>query len=172
MKILNMALRALGTATVPGDQSRPMSPEAKKNFSTLLKQCNFIVIDSGHLLKVFEGNLETNALTEQIEICTPDLAEMPICPPFKAQWVEISYKDESSMVPSINFEGRVVTVLGMLINETSPNVYDIYTYESHNLGSGLVHRLNFAKDVSGLNPGDTNLQMTFAVWIKAINRGP
>lgn len=181
MKILNMAL-SFGDMPEMTSSERDfakkgdmitLSLESKKEFCSLVKSANYIAIDSDHLLRVSEKKLDTNAMTQEVEITDADMAELPVCPPFKCQWVELSCSSSDSMAPSLNFSGYVITVLGMLINETSPNLYDIYTFENHRkIGrdSG-ANKFSLARNVSGKSAGDSNLQMAFAVWMNAINSG-
>ncbi|MGE3608034.1 MAG: hypothetical protein AB7I27_00500 [Bacteriovoracaceae bacterium] len=149
-----------------------LKEETKKEFCDLVKSANCICIDSDHLLRVAENSLATNPLTEQVSIVDEKLSEIPVCPPFSCQWIELSYSLNSSMAPSIKLNDYVITILGMLVHETSPNVFNIYTLENHRgLDRGSVNKFSASKNVSGSNSGESNLQMFFAVWMKAINNG-
>lgn len=180
MKVLSMALLDMPEKTssemdfsVPGS-SGPLKPESKKEFFSLVKKANYIAIDSDYLYSLSDRSLASNPVTTEMSFNDSSMAELPICPPFKCQWVEISAASRNSMAPSLTVSGTtVVTVLGMLINETSPNLYDIFIFENYrkiDAESGH-YKFSLARNVPGTGAEGSNLQMCFAVWMKAINGG-
>jgi hypothetical protein len=147
-----------------------IKPESLKEFFSLTKTANYITIDSEHLLSVSEKNLHRNILSEEV---APgyDIASIPVCPPFTSQWIEISSRGRDSQTPSLMVHGYVVTILGMMVNESSPGVYDIFTLEDREINGAHLKKFNVARNVPGTDIGNTHLQMFFAVWMRAINSG-
>lgn len=180
MKVLNMALKL---NDMPDFHVREMdyfadsttntklSLDTKNEFFSLIKKANFIAIDSDYVFNVSEKSLETGLLTQEVQISDHQMSELPICPPFKCQWIELSYKASGSIAPSIMKSGFVMTLMGMLINEIAPNLYDIFTLENHAADGGSYNKFAACRNVSGTSPNGSHLQMFFAVWMKAINDG-
>jgi hypothetical protein len=180
MKILNMALKINDMSEASSREidyfsdstiTTALSPSTKKEFFSLVRKANFIAIDSEYALSVAEKSLETSILAQEVQITDSQMSELPICPPFKCQWIELSYNGHEAMAPSIKKSGFVMTILGMLVNEVAPNLYDIFTLENHANQQGSINKFAACRNVSGLNPGGSHLQMFFAVWMKAINSG-
>ena len=180
MKILNMALNFGDAPDITSSEmdffvvgkSPILKPESRKEFCDLVKKANYITIDSEHLLSITEKNVGTGALTQRVEIIDEELADLPVCPPFKCQWVELSYASGKSMAPSLKLDDKAITVLGMLVNETSPNLYDIYLLENHrSLSGGKCNIFNLVRNVPGNTEKASNVQIFFATWMKAINGG-
>lgn len=177
MKILNEAINSISESAsserdfFTGGTSIPLRESSRKEFLQLIKSANFIAIDSDYLMGITERILENNHLTGELIISDPSVSDLPISPPFKLQWVELSYRSGGSWAPSINYEGSILTILGMMINETSPDVYDVYTFENAKNSAGTFNTFSLTRNVLGTKPGDTNLQMVFASWMKAINNG-
>lgn len=177
MKVLNMALThgefTSETDFAKGGKQAHADSASRKEFCSLVKSANFIAIDSDYLYSVTGRSLGHNPVTNEGFVLDENMASLPVCPPFRRQWVELSYTNTSSLCPSIEFGKFIITVLGMLINETSPNVYDIFCLENHrpiNEKDGF-NKITVARNVSGTAIEKTNLQMCFATWMKAINSG-
>lgn len=163
MMILNMAIQAC-------EQTNATESE-RREFYSLVKSANFIAIDSDHLLSMSEKWLRTGPLTQEVEYIDHKMADVPISAPFKCQWMELSHRGSKAMAPSILIDGVVITPLGMMVNEIAPNLYDIFMIDDRLVGGNHIKAFSVLRNVPAYRTKETNLKITLALWIRAINTG-